>query len=320
MANSFTDSFTEKKRIRKSFGKLPDTMDLPYLLAIQLDSYKNFTQAGVALEDRKNTGLHAALNSIFPIVGYTGHAALEYVDYVLGKPAFDVEECKLRSVTYSVPLRVRVRLVIYDKESTNKAIKDIREQEVYLGEMPLMTDNGTFVINGTERVIVSQLHRAPGVIFDHDKGKTHSSGKLLYTARVIPYRGSWLDFEFDPKDLLFVRIDRRRKLPVTILLRALGYNSEEILEMFFDSSVFHLKKDLISLDLDPERLRGEIAAFDIVDKKGEVIVEKGRRVTARHIRQLEKGKVTSLEVTSEYILGRALAKDCLLYTSDAADE
>ena len=309
MANSFTDSFTEKKRIRKSFGKLPDTMDLPYLLAIQLDSYKNFTQAGVALEDRKNTGLHAALNSIFPIVGYTGHAALEYVDYVLGKPAFDVEECKLRSVTYSVPLRVRVRLVIYDKESTNKAIKDIREQEVYLGEMPLMTDNGTFVINGTERVIVSQLHRAPGVIFDHDKGKTHSSGKLLYTARIIPYRGSWLDFEFDPKDLLFVRIDRRRKLPVTILLRALGYNSEEILEMFFDSSVFHLKKDLISLDLDPERLRGEIAAFDIVDKKGEVIVEKGRRVTARHIRQLEKGKVTSLEVTSEYILGRALAKD-----------
>ena len=309
MANSFTDSFTEKKRIRKSFGKLPDTMDLPYLLAIQLDSYKNFTQAGVALEDRKNTGLHAALNSIFPIVGYTGHAALEYVDYVLGKPAFDVEECKLRSVTYSVPLRVRVRLVIYDKESTNKAIKDIREQEVYLGEMPLMTDNGTFVINGTERVIVSQLHRAPGVIFDHDKGKTHSSGKLLYTARVIPYRGSWLDFEFDPKDLLFVRIDRRRKLPVTILLRALGYNSEEILEMFFDTSVFHLKKDLISLDLDPERLRGEIAAFDIVDKKGEVIVEKGRRVTARHIRQLEKGKVTSLEVTSEYILGRALAKD-----------
>ena len=309
MAYSFTDSFTEKKRIRKSFGKLPDTMDLPYLLAIQLDSYKNFTQAGVALEDRKNTGLHAALNSIFPIVGYTGHAALEYVDYVLGKPAFDVEECKLRGVTFSVPLRVRVRLVIYDKESTNKAIKDIREQEVYLGEMPLMTDNGTFVINGTERVIVSQLHRAPGVIFDHDKGKTHSSGKLLYTARVIPYRGSWLDFEFDPKDLLFVRIDRRRKLPVTILLRALGYNSEEILEMFFDTSLFHLKKDVISLDLDPERLRGEIAAFDIVDKKGGVIVEKGRRITARHIRELEKGKVTSLEVTSEYILGRALAKD-----------
>ena len=302
-------SFTEKKRIRKSFGKLPDVMDLPYLLAIQLDSYKNFTQAGVASEDRKNTGLHAALKSIFPIVGYSGHAALEYVDYVLGKPAFDVEECKLRGVTFSVPLRVRVRLVIYDKESTNKAIKDIREQEVYLGEIPLMTENGTFIINGTERVIVSQLHRAPGVVFDHDKGKTHSSGKLLYTARVIPYRGSWLDFEFDPKDLLYVRIDRRRKLPVTILLRALGYSSEEILEMFFDTSTFHFKKGEYSLDLDPERLRGEIAVFDIVDKKGEVVVAKGRRITTRHIKQLEKGKVTSLAVPSEYLVGRAIAKD-----------
>jgi DNA-directed RNA polymerase subunit beta len=302
-------SFTEKKRIRKNFGKLPDVMDLPYLLAIQLDSYKNFTQAGVSVEDRMNTGLHAALNSIFPIVGYSGHAALEYVDYVLGKPAFDVEECKLRGVTFSVPLRVRVRLVIYDKESTNKAIKDIREQEVYLGEIPLMTDNGTFIINGTERVIVSQLHRSPGVIFDHDKGKTHSSGKLLYTARVIPYRGSWLDFEFDPKDLLYVRIDRRRKLPATILLRALGYNSEEILEKFFDTSIFHYKKDTFTLELDPERLRGEIAVFDIVDKKGGVVVEKGRRITARHIRELEKGKVTSLQVTQEYMLGRALAKD-----------
>ena len=302
-------SFTEKKRIRKNFGKLPDVMDLPYLLAIQLDSYKNFTQAGVSVEDRMNTGLHAALNSIFPIVGYSGHAALEYVDYVLGKPAFDVEECKLRGVTFSVPLRVRVRLVIYDKESTNKAIKDIREQEVYLGEIPLMTDNGTFIINGTERVIVSQLHRSPGVIFDHDKGKTHSSGKLLYTARVIPYRGSWLDFEFDPKDLLYVRIDRRRKLPATILLRALGYTSEEILDRFFDTSIFHYKKDGYTLELDPERLRGEIAAFDIVDKKGGVVVEKGRRITARHIRELEKGKVTSLQVTQEYMLGRALAKD-----------
>ena len=302
-------SFTEKKRIRKNFGKLPNTMDLPYLLAIQLDSYKKFTQKGVGMEDRLNTGLHAALNSIFPIVGYSGNAALEYVDYVMGKPAFDEEECKLRGVTFSVPLRVRVRLVIYDKESTNKAIKDIREQEVYLGEIPLMTENGTFIINGTERVIVSQLHRSPGVIFDHDKGKTHSSGKLLYTARVIPYRGSWLDFEFDPKDLLYVRIDRRRKLPATILLRALGYSSEEILDKFFDTSMFHFKKGAFSLELDPERLRGEITVFDIKDKKGAVVVEKGRRITARHIRQLEKGKVTTLEVPQEYLIGRSLARD-----------
>ena len=242
-------------------------------------------------------------------MGYSGHAALEYVDYVLGKAAFDVEECKLRGATYSVPLRVRVRLVIYDKESTNKAIKDIREQEVYLGEIPLMTENGTFIINGTERVIVSQLHRSPGVIFDHDKGKTHSSGKLLYTARVIPYRGSWLDFEFDPKDVLYVRIDRRRKLPATILLRALGYSSEEILGMFFDTSIFHQKKDGFTLELDPERLRGEITVFDIKDNKGAVVVEKGRRVTARHIRDLEKGKVTSLEVPVEYLIGRRVAKD-----------
>ena len=302
-------TFTEKKRIRKNFGKLPNVMDLPYLLSIQLDSYKNFTQLGLAKEARENTGLHAALSSIFPIVGYAGFAALEYVDYVLGKPAFEVDECKLRGATFSVPLRVRVRLLIYDKESSNKAIKDIKEQEVYLGEIPIMTDNGTFVINGTERVIVSQLHRSPGVIFDHDKGKTHSSGKLLYTARVIPYRGSWLDFEFDPKDLLYVRIDRRRKLPATILLRALGYSSEEILESFFDTSTFNYRNNVFFLDLDPERLRGEIAVFEIKDNDGNVVVEKGRRITARHIRQLAKNEVTTLEVSDEYLLGRRLAKD-----------
>ena len=302
-------TFTEKKRIRKNFGKLPNVMDLPYLLSIQLDSYKNFTQLGLAKDARENTGLHAALSSIFPIVGYAGFAALEYVDYVLGKPAFEVDECKLRGATFSVPLRVRVRLLIYDKESSNKAIKDIKEQEVYLGEIPIMTDNGTFVINGTERVIVSQLHRSPGVIFDHDKGKTHSSGKLLYTARVIPYRGSWLDFEFDPKDLLYVRIDRRRKLPATILLRALGYSSEEILESFFDTSTFNYRNNVFLLDLDPERLRGEIAVFEIKDNDGNVVVEKGRRITARHIRQLAKNEVTTLEVSDEYLLGRRLARD-----------
>ena len=304
-----TYSFTEKKRIRKNFGKLPNTMDLPYLLSIQLDSYQKFTQIGLDDNERTDTGLHAALKSVFPIIGYSGNAALEYVDYKLGSPAFEEEECKLRGVTFSVPLRVRVRLIIYDKDSASKAVKDIREQEVYLGEIPLMTDNGTFIINGTERVIVSQLHRSPGVIFDHDKGKTHSSGKLLYTARVIPYRGSWLDFEFDPKDLLYVRIDRRRKLPSTILLRALGYSSEEILNVFFDTSVFSVKKDQFSLALDPERLRGEIAAFDIKGKQNKVVVEKGRRITARHIRQLEKDKISSLQVPREYLIGRPVAID-----------
>ncbi len=303
-------SYTEKKRIRKDFSKLPQCMELPFLLAIQLDSYRNFTQLGVAVADRADVGLHAAFNSVFPIVSYSGNAALEYVHYTLGKPVFDVVECKLRSATYAVPLKVRVRLVIYDKDSAQKAIKDIKEQEVYMGEIPLMTDHGTFIINGTERVIVSQLHRSPGVFFDHDKGKTHSSGKLLYSARIIPYRGSWLDFEFDPKDQVFVRIDRRRKLPATILLRALGYEAEEILAMFFETSTFQLKEDgSYSLELEPSRLRGEIAAFDIKGKDDVVVVEEGRRITARHIRQLEADGVTQLEVPAGYLLGRVISRD-----------
>ena len=302
-------SYTEKKRIRKTFGSLPKVMDVPYLLATQLDSYRKFTQHEVPLEDRAELGLHAAFKSVFPIASYSGNAALEYVDYRLGTPVFDVNECQLRGVTYSCSLRVKVRLIIYDKESANKTIKDIKEQEVYMGEIPLMTENGTFVINGTERVIVSQLHRSPGVFFDHDKGKTHSSGKLLYSARVIPYRGSWLDFEFDPKDMVFARIDRRRKLPATILLRALGYDSEEILDMFFDFNTFTVDKNgEYSMTLIPERLRGDIAAFDIkVGRK--VIVEQGRRITARHIRELEKAEMTRLEIPADYMHGRALAKN-----------
>jgi DNA-directed RNA polymerase subunit beta len=303
-------SYTEKKRIRKDFGKMSSVMDVPYLLAIQLDSYKKFTQDDTAVGNRADIGLHAAFKSVFPIVSYAGSAALEYVDYVLGAPAFDVTECQSRGVTYAVPLRVKVRLIIYDKESAAKTIKDIKEQEVYMGEIPLMTENGTFVINGTERVIVSQLHRSPGVFFDHDKGKTHSSGKLLYSARVIPYRGSWLDFEFDPKDMVYVRIDRRRKLPATILLRSLGYSSEEILGMFYESDNFAVNKDgNFNLELIPERLRGEVATFDIVSKGGTVIVESGRRITARNIRQIEKEKLKTLAVPEEYILGRALAND-----------
>ena len=302
-------SYTEKKRIRKDFGTLPKVMEVPYLLAIQMDSYRKFTQHETPLDERGDYGLHAAFKSVFPIVSYSGNAALEYVDYRLGKPIFDVNECQLRGVTYSCSLRVKVRLIIYDKESSNKTIKDIKEQEVYMGEIPLMTENGTFVINGTERVIVSQLHRSPGVFFDHDKGKTHSSGKLLYSARVIPYRGSWLDFEFDPKDLVYVRIDRRRKLPATILLRALGYEAEDILNIFYEVNTFRVSKnDKYTMALIPERLRGDVASFDI--KAGrKVVVEQGRRITARHIRELEESKISELEIPEDYLYGRALAKN-----------
>ena len=304
-------SYTERKRIRKDFRKLPHVMEEPFLLAIQLDSYRKFTQQDADIDSRKEVGLHAAFKSVFPIISYSGNAALEYVDYKLGEPVFDVKECQSRGITYAAPLRVKVRLIVYDKESAAKTIKDIKEQEVYMGEIPLMTDNGTFVINGTERVIVSQLHRSPGVFFDHDKGKTHSSGKLLYSARVIPYRGSWLDFEFDPKDLVFVRIDRRRKLPATVLLRALGYTSEQMLDMFFDSNTFVCSKDGYAMELVPERLRGEIAAFDIKDKKGKIVVEQGRRITVRHIRQLEDASIDKLACPPEYLYGRTLARDLI---------
>src|SRR3954470_12787104 len=302
-------SFTEKKRIRKDFGKLPGILSVPYLLSIQIDSYQKFLQQEVAPTERADMGLHAAFRSVFPIVSYSGNAALEYVSYRLGDPVFDVKECRLRGLTYAAPLRVLVRLMIYDKEAPGpkKKVKDIREQEVYLGEMPLMTEHGTFVINGTERVIVSQLHRSPGVFFDHDKGKTHSSGKLLFSARVIPYRGSWLDFEFDPKDSVFVRIDRRRKLPVSIILRALDFTNEQILDLFFERNEFKLG-DPITLKLVPERLRGETASFDIkIGRK--VIVEKDRRITMKHVRELEQAKVKELEVPADYLEGKILAHD-----------
>ncbi|MGB5512074.1 MAG: DNA-directed RNA polymerase subunit beta, partial [Woeseiaceae bacterium] len=303
-------SFTEKKRIRKNFGKRPTTLEVPYLLSIQVDSYNKFLQTDKTIEERGDIGLHAAFKSVFPIVSYSGNAALEYVSYRLGEPVFDVKECQMRGLTYAAPIRVLVRLVIYDKEAsgTPKPVKDIREQEVYLGEMPLMTDHGTFVINGTERVIVSQLHRSPGVFFDHDKGKTHSSGKLLFSARVIPYRGSWLDFEFDPKDALFARIDRRRKLPVTIILRALGMGNEEMLDLFFEKNDFHISDKGIKMGLVPERLRGDTATFDI--KLGrKLIVEEGRRITAKHVREMESSTVDKLAVPKEYLEGKILAHD-----------
>ena len=302
-------SFTEKKRIRKDFGKLPDAMEIPYLLSIQLDSYGKFLQRDVRASRRQHVGLHAAFRSVFPIVSYNGNAALEYVDYRLGEPPFDVRECVLRTLTYAAPLRVRVQLILYDRESSNKTVKAVKEQEVYMGEIPLMTKNGTFIINGTERVVVSQLHRSPGVFFDHDKGKTHSSGKILYNARIIPDRGSWLDFEFDPKDGVYVRIDRKRKLPATIILHALDYTSEEILGMFFDKNVFHVKRDGFSMDLVPERLRGDVATFDIKGADSEVLLEVGRRVTARHVRLLERSGLRRLDVPRDYLLERVIARD-----------
>jgi DNA-directed RNA polymerase subunit beta len=303
-------SFTEKKRIRKNFGKQGSILETPYLLAIQLDSYKTFLQANKAEEKREDIGLHAAFKTVFPISSYSGNAILEYVSYRLGDPVFDVKECQLRGLTYAAPLRVKVRLIVLDKEAAGakKPIKDVREQEVYLGELPLMTNNGTFVINGTERVIVSQLHRSPGVFFDHDRGKSHSSGKLLFSARIIPYRGSWLDFEFDPKDAVFARIDRRRKLPVSIILRALGMNEGEILDTFFEKNHFFIGRDEVSLELVPARLRGETATFEI--RIGDqVIVEEGRRITARHVRQLEDAGVKKLTVPREYIYGKILSHD-----------
>ena len=302
-----TYSYTEKKRIRKSFAKRASVLDVPFLLATQLESYTQFLQAGVPTPQRQNQGLQAAFTSIFPIVAHSGNARLEFVHFNLGEPAFDVKECQQRGLTFASPLRARVRLVILDRESTAEKIKEVKEQEVYMGEIPLMTTTGSFVINGTERVIVSQLHRSPGVFFEHDRGKTHSSGKLLFSARIIPYRGSWLDFEFDPKDHLYFRVDRRRKMPVSILLKAIGLSPEQILSTFFEFDTFQLSKKGIQFEVVPERLRGEMAKFDIMDKAGKLIVAKDKRITAKHIRELAEAGVKKLVVPEEYLVGRIVA-------------
>lgn len=301
-------SYTEKKRIRKSFAKRADVQDVPYLLATQLQSFKTFLQADTTSSQRKEEGLQAAFTSIFPIVSHNGMARLEFVSYVLGDPVFDVKECQLRGLTYASPLRAKVRLVLMDREVSKPTIKEVKEQEVYMGEIPLMTDTGSFVINGTERVIVSQLHRSPGVFFEHDRGKTHSSGKLLFSARVIPYRGSWLDFEFDPKDILFFRVDRRRKMPVTILLKAIGMTPEAILAYFFDFDNFEILNDGGKMEFVSERWKGEVAQFDITDRDGKVIVEKEKRVNAKHLRDLANAGIDQVSVPDDFLLGRILAK------------
>ena len=302
-------SYTEKKRIRKSFAKREDVQQVPYLLATQLESFRTFLQRDVLPSERKNEGLQEAFNSIFPIVSHNQMARLEFVSYVLADPVFDVKECQMRGLTYASPLRAKVRLVLMDREVSKPTVKEIKEQEVYMGEMPLMTENGSFVINGTERVIVSQLHRSPGVFFEHDRGKTHSSGKLLFSARVIPYRGSWLDFEFDPKDILFFRIDRRRKMPVSILLKAIGMSPEEILAHFFEFDHIDLQDEGARLQLVSQRWRGEVARFDIKDRDGNIIVEKDKRINARHIRQLDEAKIEYLSIPEDSLIGRTLAKN-----------
>lgn len=304
-------SYTQKKRIRKNFGKHPGIMPIPDLIGMQRDSYQQFLHAYTQDGVQKVSGLDAAFKSIFPIMSYSGNAELQFVEYRLGSPIFDVKECQVRGLTYASPLRVKVRLIIYERGESNvdtKQVKDIKEQEVYMGEIPLMTDNGSFIVNGTERVIVSQLHRSPGAFFDDDKGKTHSSGKVLFSARIIPYRGSWLDFEFDPKDSLFVRIDRRRKLPATVLLRALGLSTEAILATFFETTKCYLADNQVRIEVIPERLRGEVMTYDITTKTGKVIVEAGRRITPLHIREIKKAEIKELTVENSYLYGKRLAK------------
>ena len=308
-----TYSFTEKKRIRKSFAKRPNVHKVPFLLATQLQSYAEFLQAEVNPAKRANEGLQAAFTSIFPISSHNGFARLEFVSFHLGTPPFDVKECMQRGLTFASPLRAKVRLVIMDREASKPTAKEVKEQEVYMGEMPLMTSTGSFVINGTERVIVSQLHRSPGVFFEHDRGKTHSSGKLLFSARIIPYRGSWLDFEFDPKDILFFRVDRRRKMPVTILLKAIGMTSEQILEHFFVFDTFHLlgkeANGGANMDYAADRMKGEIARFDILDKAGKAVVLKDKRITAKNLRDLDAAGLKKIPVPEDFLLGRVLAKE-----------
>ena len=313
-----TYSFTEKKRIRKDFGKQASALDVPDLLSVQLDSYGVFLQKDIEPEKRKNIGLEAAFRTLFPIESFSKNARLEFVSYRLEKPVFSVRECQLRGLSYAAPLRVKTKLITYNKETnkeTVKEVKNIKESgdttDVYFGEIPLMTEHGTFVINGTDRVIVSQLHRSPGVFFDHDKGM-QSSGKLLFSARVIPYRGSWLDFEFDAKDAIFARIDRRRKIPVTILLHALDFSDEEILDTFFNRDKFRISKKEIQLKINTEHLQGTVSDFDIkIGRK--LVVRKGVMINVGHLKKLKdlSGKNTYLNVPIEHLQDKILAHNII---------
>ncbi|MBF0296647.1 MAG: DNA-directed RNA polymerase subunit beta [Magnetococcales bacterium] len=305
-------SFTEKKRLRKNFGRIPTIIDIPNLIAIQTLSFQRFLQEEVEPDHRRDMGLHGVFLSVFPIQDYSGTISLEYVRYLLGEPKYEVDECLQRGMTFSAPLKVTFRLVIWDEneDAGTKSVREIKEQEVYLGEMPLMTATGTFIVNGTERVIVSQMHRSPGVFFDHDKGKSHSSGKLLFSARVIPYRGSWLDFEFDPKDIVYARIDRRRKLPVTTLLRAMGMSGEEILNRFYDSEQFRKQGVVWEKRLDLDRLMGSRFNYAIVDPaSGEELVPAKRKISARAVKRIQQLGLEWLPVPTEDLIGRFVSHD-----------
>jgi len=304
-------SVANNQLLRKHFTEIQRIIDIPNLIDIQKNSYQRFLQADLPASARQNIGLEAVFRSVFPIKDFSETCSLEYVEYSLGTPKYDVDECHQRGMTFAAPMKVRVRLVSWDvdKESGVQSIRDIKEQEVYFGEIPLMTENGTFIINGTERVIVSQLHRSPGVFFDHDKGKTHSSGKILYSARVIPYRGSWLDFDFDHKDILYVRIDRRRKLPATVLLKALGFTAEELLDRYYDTEEIFVDADGYRKKVDLKLLSGQRATLDIVDGDGEVIVKGNRKITKAAIRKLAEKAVEFIQITEDEVLGKVASTD-----------
>ncbi|HET7863355.1 MAG TPA: DNA-directed RNA polymerase subunit beta, partial [Burkholderiaceae bacterium] len=312
MAQATPYSYTERKRIRKSFGKRESVLNVPYLLTMQKDSYVAFLQKDVPPSKRKPEGLQAAFLAAFPIVSHNGFVEMKFLEFNIAKPPFDTRECQQRGLTYAAAVRAKLQMIVYDRESStpqSKVVKEVKEQEVYMGEVPLMTDYGSFIVNGTERVIVSQLHRSPGVFFEHDKGKTHSSGKLLFSARIIPYRGSWLDFEFDPKDILYFRVDRRRKMPVTILLKAIGLNPEQILAHFFVFDNFRLMDAGAQMEFVADRLKGEVARFDITDKDGNVVVEKDKRITARHVRTLEQSGTQYISVPEDFLVARMVARN-----------
>jgi DNA-directed RNA polymerase subunit beta len=305
-------TFTGRKRVRKFFGSIREVAEMPNLIEVQKASYDQFLLVQEPVGGRPDEGLQAVFKSVFPISDFSNSSQLEFVKYEFEPPKYDVDECRQRGMTYAAPLKVTLRLIVFDidEETGARSIKDIKEQDVYMGDIPLMTNNGTFIVNGTERVIVSQMHRSPGVFFDHDKGKTHSSGKLLFAARIIPYRGSWLDIEFDAKDIVYARIDRRRKIPVTSLLYALGLDGEEILRTFYKHIPYKRAKDGWRVPFDANRLKGYKAVNDLVDAdSGKVVLEAGKKLTVRQARQLAEKGLKALRMTDEELIGHYLAED-----------